>query len=86
MRTIDEPCASDMPIQLAGTEGLWATFLRLIRSRRNRVKVARLDTMSDHELFDIGLTRSDLHSALNESRFFEDPSAGLVRRARRRGP
>lgn len=86
MRVLDETCASDGTLRLANPQGLWALLVKLVRSRRNRVTVARLDAMSDHELYDIGLTRSDLHQVLSQSRFFDDPSTSLVRRTRRRGP
>lgn len=80
MRPMDETCASELTVRPAPFSGAWASFLRLIRSRRNRTKVARLENLSDHELYDIGLTRSNLRLTLHESRFFEDPSAGLVHR------
>jgi uncharacterized protein YjiS (DUF1127 family) len=51
---------------------LW-NFVRSIRSRR---EIGRLGAMSDAELADIGLRRTDLHIALR-SPFGVDPTAAL---------
>lgn len=82
MRVIDDPCTGELPVSRSPLWlSVWTAFVSVVRIRLNRRQVARLEHMSDAELFDIGLTRLDLHSALGESRFFEDPSRRL-RRAR----
>jgi uncharacterized protein YjiS (DUF1127 family) len=48
----------------------------LVRSIRNRREIERLGAMSDAELADIGLRRTDLHVALR-SPFGIDPTASL---------
>ncbi|TAM99118.1 MAG: DUF1127 domain-containing protein [Rhizobiaceae bacterium] len=51
-------------------------FWNLVRSIRNRREIERLGAMSDAELADIGLRRTDLHVALR-SPFGIDPTASL---------
>ncbi len=48
----------------------------VVRSIRNRREIERLGAMSDAELADIGLRRTDLHVALR-SPFGIDPTASL---------
>lgn len=80
MRVIDDPCTGDLPVGRSSLWlSIWTAFAVSIRNRFRRRQVARLEHMSDFELYDIGLTRSDLQSALGESRFFEDPSRRLRR-------
>jgi uncharacterized protein YjiS (DUF1127 family) len=50
-----------------------ATFFRVWKNRR---AFDRLSEMTDTELADIGLTRSDLHAAINAP-FGSDPTARL---------
>ena len=72
---------------LSFTARVTTTFAMLIsalRVLRNRVEVSRLQDLDDNQLRDIGLTRAELHSALQTSSFFEDPSAHLTQSARRR--
>lgn len=68
--------------------GRMATVLALLvavcRVFRNRSEVNRLQDLDDNQLRDIGLTRSELHSALLTSSFFEDPSSHLTQSARHR--
>lgn len=58
-------------------------FLNLARAIRNRRHISHLDELSDHQLADLGLTRSDLviamHAPLNT-----DPTARLSTLARER--
>jgi uncharacterized protein YjiS (DUF1127 family) len=56
----------------------------LIRNIRNRRQMNRLLEMNDYQLSDIGLTRNDVHRALN-SPYLEDPSKYLPHRSRRIG-
>lgn len=78
MPAIDDPCTGDLPVARASLlRVLGFRLAAAVRSRLNRRAVARLDTLSDAELYDIGLTRLDLRSALGQSRFFEDPSRRL---------
>lgn len=84
MSMMDEPCAAALPQAPARRLELLSTLVGIFRSRINRRKVSRLDHLTDHELADIGLTRLDVVSALNDSRFFEDPSPRLAKAARRR--
>jgi len=56
----------------------FVTFLRRIA---NRMKANRLMEMDDHQLADIGLTRSDVRTALN-LRLTDDPTTQLARCAR----
>ena len=51
---------------------------------RNRSQINQLHELDDNQLRDIGLTRSDLVSALLQSTFFEDPSSHLTKSARDR--
>lgn len=53
------------------------------RAWRNRREVYRLGEMSDHELADIGLTRTDLHVAIS-SPFGADPTTLLRNRVQER--
>ena len=59
--------------------------LDLLRSWKNRRELHRLGEMSDTELADIGLVRSDLHLA-SDLDFRSDPTAhlGAIAEARRR--
>jgi uncharacterized protein YjiS (DUF1127 family) len=50
--------------------------LNFVRALRNRREIYRLGMMTDTELADIGLTRSDLHVAVR-SPFGIDPTATL---------
>jgi uncharacterized protein YjiS (DUF1127 family) len=60
-------------------------FRNFVRTMRNRREIYRLGTMSDAELADIGLRRTDLHVALR-SPFGIDPtvSLGSIAKARQR--
>lgn len=78
MRMMDDTCAGSMSVASETPLGIWATLLMTIRHRRNRSRVARLENLSDQELKDIGLTRIELRAAMQESRFFEDPSTRLT--------
>tara|TARA_R110002020_G_scaffold136630_30_gene304975 strand:- start:22025 stop:22315 length:291 start_codon:yes stop_codon:yes gene_type:complete len=53
----------------------------LLRALFNRRLVGDLDQLSDHELWDIGLTRADLHFGRSIP-LNADPTAELARRAR----
>jgi len=53
---------------------------RLYRAYHNRCAVAVLDTVSDHMLADIGLTRSDVCDALAEP-VWRDPTSLMRDRA-----
>lgn len=53
-----------------------ATVRNFVRSVRNRREIYRLGMMSDTELADIGLRRTDLHVALR-SPFGVDPTVSL---------
>lgn len=82
MRMLDALRAGSLPVATARPARFWASITRQIRNRMNRSAVLRLDGFTDHELADIGLTRSDVRSALEGSRFFEDPSRKLAPTAR----
>src|SRR5919201_5078282 len=58
-----------------------AGVAKILRNRRNLEFLASLD---DRMLRDIGLTRSDLRSALSEA-FWRDPGAALISRVGQRG-
>jgi len=62
----------------------FAMLISVCRVLRNRTEINRLQDLDDNQLRDIGLTRSELHSALLGSSFFEDPSSHLTQSARRR--
>ena len=55
-------------------------FIRLVKSRRDAVSLARLD---DRMLADIGLTRGDVRDAFSEP-VWRDPTAVLVSRVHER--
>ncbi|MFZ1772702.1 MAG: DUF1127 domain-containing protein [Rhizobiaceae bacterium] len=55
---------------------LVAAVAKTVRAWKNRQQIYRLGEMSDQELSDIGLTRSDLYLA-SEVSLFEDPTARL---------
>ena len=57
-------------------------FSSLFRALQDRSQVDRLGYLSDHELADIGLMRTDLEVALNSS--FTDPTRRLADFARER--
>jgi uncharacterized protein YjiS (DUF1127 family) len=57
-------------------DALLAALWNFARSMRNRREIYRLGEMSDVELADIGLRRTDLHVALR-SPFGIDPTASL---------
>ncbi len=63
------------------TLALAGIFMRFVKQAltalKSRREVARLNDLDDRALKDIGLLRSDVHSALAES-FFSDPSHHLV--------
>ena len=60
-----------------------AAAANLYRTWKNRRAFCRLSEMTDAELADIGLTRSDLHVA-DAVPFGSDPTAKLCRLARER--
>ncbi len=55
------------------------------RALRNRVAMTALNELEDHQLRDIGLTRSDVDIAVNRSRLLEDPYQLLPRKLRNQG-
>ncbi|HVW56554.1 MAG TPA: DUF1127 domain-containing protein [Rhizobiaceae bacterium] len=55
---------------------IWEAVSNFVRAIRNRREIYRLGTMSDVELADIGLRRTDLHVALR-SPFGVDPTVSL---------
>ena len=55
---------------------------KLAHSITNRVRVNKLTEMTDQQLADIGLMRSDVRSAL-DSGLLDDPSLHLARAAKR---
>ncbi|MBB3944886.1 uncharacterized protein YjiS (DUF1127 family) [Rhizobium skierniewicense] len=63
---------------VAGAGKGFVTFLRRIA---NRMAANRLLDMDDHQLADIGLTRSDLKTALDTG-LLDDPTTRLARCAR----
>jgi uncharacterized protein YjiS (DUF1127 family) len=75
------------PVSAASRSALPArlvnTVAALYRAWKNRREVYRLGELSDFELADIGLTRSDLHIAIS-SPFGTDPTALLRSRAQAR--
>lgn len=73
-----------LPVAVQQSERLWAFLASRLRGRWNRAAIRRLDSFSDHELADIGLTRTDVRSALEGTRFFEDPSRRLATKVRGR--
>ncbi|MBN7807390.1 MULTISPECIES: DUF1127 domain-containing protein [Agrobacterium] len=72
------PRAASFEQAAAGVGKGFVTFLRRIA---NRIAANRLVEMDDHQLADIGLTRSDLRSALDTG-IMEDPTTRLARIAR----
>jgi uncharacterized protein YjiS (DUF1127 family) len=84
MRMMEDTLSGAMPGTEAPRLGLWTLVANFFRSRLHRRQVARLENLTDAELLDIGLSRLDLHVALGESRFFEDPSRRLRRSVRSR--
>lgn len=62
---------------------LMRVLATLYRKWKNRREVFRLGELSDRELADIGLTRSDLHVAIS-SPFGTDPTSWLATQARLR--
>lgn len=78
MRMLDALRAGGMPVVTARPARFWASLARQLQNRMNRKAVLRLDGFSDRELADIGLTRRDIRSALDGSRFFDDPSRKLA--------
>ncbi|MET0744658.1 MAG: DUF1127 domain-containing protein [Microvirga sp.] len=60
-----------------------APVIRFVQALRHRAQVRKLADFDDHMLKDIGLTRSDVDGALDES-IFENPSVLLVRSFERR--
>lgn len=59
--------------------------LTLLRIRRNRQEIAKLEEFNDYELADIGLTRGDVRAALSGGPL-SDPSEHLTGAARYRRP
>ncbi|HET7413796.1 MAG TPA: DUF1127 domain-containing protein [Pararhizobium sp.] len=54
-----------------------------LRALQNRREIGSLEEFSDYQLYDIGLTRADLHASMHEGRF-TDPSGYLTEVARER--
>ncbi|TPW27395.1 DUF1127 domain-containing protein [Pararhizobium mangrovi] len=78
--------SSTLSVFLRASEGwrsLRSDVASILRARRNRRSVRRLETFDDHELADIGLRRDDLRAALAMGPL-GDPSDHLVEAARRR--
>lgn len=71
------------PTAAGRTNVLWAMLVSVYRAIRNRVEFNRLQDLDDHQLLDIGLTRSDVRQAAT-STFFEDPFLELRTTARNR--
>ena len=71
------------PTATGRTNILWATLVSVYRAIRNRVVLNRLQDLDDHQLLDIGLTRSEVRQAAT-STFFEDPFPQLRTSARNR--
>lgn len=69
--------ASAHTLAADATKG-FVTFLRRIG---NRFKANQLLEMDDHQLFDIGLTRSDVRDALNAG-IADDPTTRLAKIAK----
>ncbi len=84
MHMLDALRAGFMPVATEAPPRFWSALAGRLKSRLNRSAVVRLDSFSDHELADIGLTRLDVRSALDDSRFFEDPSRKLAHSVRGR--
>ena len=63
---------------LASGVVLTAGLTQMLNAWRNRRQLERLSNMGEHELRDIGLTRSDLVSA-SEARLSQDPTLVLAR-------
>lgn len=57
----------------------WVALKSAHRAWRNRISIGSLQDLDDYQLQDIGLTRSDVDTALFTSTFFEDPSRRLTR-------
>ena len=74
---------STMTFSGMATLGLFARMLtNLVKALRHRREIKNLAEFDDRMLADIGLTRSDVWSALDEP-FTRNPSWVLVRRAER---
>lgn len=82
MSTLDHisPMSATFRPALARAAQVLATAYRAWKNRR---EIYRLGEMSDFELADIGLTRSDLHVAIS-SPFGTDPTTLLRNRVRER--
>lgn len=65
------------------TATAWAMFARVFKLLGNRRQVKHLTSLTDEQLQDIGLTRSDVRSALRLP-LSSDPSVVLSRTARAR--
>lgn len=79
---IDLACGAEAPkgrfaIVMVRTMSVW-------RALRNRLASNRLSELDDRELADIGLTRSDVVTALERSGLLDDPSRMLANAARER--
>ena len=78
------------PLHAASTVGISATGTRfnalrqlrkLVAALRNRIHARALDNLSDRELADIGLTRTDVQAAFRSGPSV-DPTIEVARRAR----
>jgi uncharacterized protein YjiS (DUF1127 family) len=65
-----------------GLKTAWSTVAHLFVVLHRRRMVSAMGELSDHELSDIGLVRSDLEGAL-AGRFLDDPTQRLNATARR---
>lgn len=83
-RMIDLDLARPGQPLLARIASAWTALRSAHRAWRNRMSVGSLQDLDDHQLQDIGLSRSDVANALFTSTFFEDPSHQLMRTVARR--
>lgn len=78
--TLDQPAQTSQDTKTPLFTRLWATLKRVSTAMCNRSSLEKLNSMSDHDLADMGLRREDLY-IVNHARMFTDPSAELQRRA-----
>lgn len=70
------PSAARVTTQPAFATRMIGGIVALVRAWKNRSAFNRLSEMSEAELADIGLTRGDLHAAIDKA-FASDPTAKL---------
>ncbi|MBD8892916.1 DUF1127 domain-containing protein [Roseibium litorale] len=68
------------PATKSQTATAWAVFARVFKLLKNRRQVNRLSHLTDEQLMDIGLTRSEVRSALRQP-LSSDPSVVLSQAA-----